>query len=100
MSPISVQIQEASSTLSTRLETTHSEPDDVDYLVKQSSVFEPMSISPDSHSPHFKRLLETTVTSSSNNSSGDSFYIGQHRRENDKKKQLLAITSFWTNHLQ
>merc|ERR1712018_130883 len=78
MSPISVQIQEEASSLSTRLDTTHSEPDD-DYLVE-----EPMSISLDSHSPQFKRLLDI----SSNNSSGDSFYTGHHHLRHDNNKKM------------
>jgi len=79
MSPISVQIQEEASSLSTRLDTTHSEPDD-DYLVE-----EPMSISLDSHSPQFKQRLLDVAPSSSNNSSGDSFYTAHHRHLDVKK---------------
>merc|ERR1712038_261625 len=59
----------SASPLSTRLDTTHSEPDDMQDFLGGSA---PMSVSPDSHSPQFKRLLDMA---SSNNSSGDSFYI-------------------------
>ena len=75
ISPASDSIQEVAAsssmmsispneTLEARLNSTHSESDDTDYYGAS-----PMSLSPDTHSPQFKRLLE----SSKSKTSGEGF---------------------------
>ena len=74
VSPMSIQINDSS--LVTRLETTHSEPEpEITGLLDFRS--SPMSITPESHSPPVKRLLQNHHGGHGvdlNQSGDDSFY--------------------------